>query len=406
MFHPKQLIWLFVSILFFTQVSAQEMWEFDDWYETEWSEMCEWDEYSDAPGGHFWFDTEYLYWKIKDSPVPVPLVVKGVVGSPAFFGAPGTSVKIGKENFEHNWRSGVKATIGYWFDDEECLGADISYFFVPNGSKSKSTSSNGQLGSALLIIPFNNVLTGRENATGLAIPGSFEGEATLKIVNRMQGAECNGLLGLPCYYGVNVTALLGFRYWTFNEHLTFTTSSPFIAFPTDVFKTTDKFDVDNNFYGGQLGLFLEYIGCDYFVSLEGKVAFGTMYSEVSINGNLVTNDFTGFGPTLTFPGGYFALPTNIGTYRTSKFAAIPEVNLNFGYRLMDCLELQIGYSFLYASNVFWSGKQIDRTINPTQAPSYSGNPTETLAGEARPKALKKRDDLWAQGLNAGIVFRY
>ena len=41
---------------------------------------------------------------------------------------------------------------------------------------------------------------------------------------------------------------------------------------------------------------------------------GAMVQSVDVSGSLVTNDYSNFGPTQTFSGGYFALPTNIGSY--------------------------------------------------------------------------------------------
>jgi len=227
--------------------------------------------------------------------------------------------------------------------------------------------------------------------------------------NQVQNAELNGLMTLPFDCCVNMALLGGFRYWNFNESLTFTTNSPYLHLPDDVFITTDKFDVQNNFYGGQLGVVMDY-KCNCFdINMKAKIALGANCGQVDIHGSLLTNEFNpveGVGAAETYTGGFFALPTNIGNHKKTYFSVIPEININFGYQIMDCLRLQVGYTFLYVSNVLWAGKQIDPNLNPTQMPAYEYVPSPALAGEATPEVLMHTDDFWTQGVNVGLVFTF
>jgi len=377
------LKWTLSALLLFTQIQAQDT---------------------------IWGNVDYIYWKIQNSPEDVPLVIQGptLAVPPPVLGAPDTSVVLGGKKIDTGWRSGVKASLGLCFNSEYGIGTEINYFILPGISKTHSVSSDGSPTSPLLLVPFFNVVTGMEDSTAISHPLlMFEGTATLKFANKMQGAEWNITTTLPsCYCGFKGFGFAGFRYWNFREHLTFTTSSPLLPPVTETYKTKDRFSVENNFFGGQLGLVWE---CDYgcfSFNARGTVALGAMCERVVIKGNLLTNEYNGFGSVQEFLGGYFALPTNIGKHSQTKFAAIPELNVAIGYQLFDGMRVKLGYTFMYVSNMLWAGKQIDRDINPTQAKTYTKAHTPMLDGEASPKAHLKTASLWVQGLQAGIEFGF
>lgn len=362
----------------------------------------------------FWVDAEYLYWQIQDAPHVVPLVASGPTYTPVL-GQDGTTVVLGGKKVKEDWRSGGKFSLGYWLDDERCLGVEANYFFLPNESKHHSVFSSGQPGSGFLSTPFYNVITNAEdafpisNSDPLLGDGAFSGLASYKLRNEMQGAELNALLVWHEACEWKVGLLAGFRYLNFDEKFSFVTNSPYLAFPEDVFITTDKFDVQNNFYGGQIGIGLDYATDCFSFDLKGKVALGATYGKVDIHGHLLTNDFNvvpSTGEPLVYAGGIFALPTNIGNHKKTFFTVIPEVNVNFGYQVMDCLRLKLGYSFLYVSKVLRATTQVNRYINPTQSAAIEFVPNPALVGEASPKAHKKTDSLWAQGLNVGLEFSF
>lgn len=342
-----------------------------------------------------WADADYLYWKIKDSPESVPLLIEqSLPASDVVFGG----------NLKNGWRSGGKFGLGYWFDDSSLLGGEVSYFFLAEGTKSQTIHSNG---SQLLSVPFFNVLTGIKEFSNVALPGVFSGNAKLKLSNFMQGSELNMVANIPYHCSFSFGVLAGFRYWNFNEELSLKTDSPFIPpFPSDIFLTTDKFQAENNFYGGQIGGKIDYCCSQFFVSLKGKIALGTIQQVAEIKGYLTTNDFTGFGPTETYPGGYFTMPSNIGRHKTHRFAVIPEMNLCLGYQLKEKWLVTVGYTFLCVSSVLWAGNEIDPQINPSQSSVLSNTSTPVLVGEARPKALLKSSSLWVQGFNVGLQWTF
>ncbi len=329
---------------------------------------------------HFFAEGEYLCWWLKSSPEPVPLVLEGSFGVElsAGLGLPGTKVVLGDKDVNLGTRSGARFTVGGWFNST--IGLEANYLFLPKKSKTYSASSSGQLGSPYLILPFIDATTGEESSNLIADPGQFSGWASEDIQNEMMGAEGDILGRIYCSKIIDLSVLSGFRWWNFDEKLTFQTESLSITSPLEIVQTKDTFHVRNNFYGGQVGIDARFSWKCVTLQTLAKVALGGMNSNVTINGNLSTNEFNGFGDLQTFPGGYFAQPTNEGKTSHTKFALLPEFDLNLGFQIVKWASLQIGYTFLYATNALWAGNTIDREINPSQAPAISMDPSIAVVG--------------------------
>jgi hypothetical protein len=264
-------------------------------------------------------------------------------------------------------------------------------------------SSDGSPGSALLAFPFSDPTLPGENSSFIANPGAFAGHAVLTVSDFLQGLDVNLVHNAYNVNGIRLDLLGGFRWVNLQENLSFITDSPSVApNPPDFFHTFDRFNANNNFYGGQLGLRASYDNTRLFFNATGKLALGGTFEHLFVNGR-TTTDAGGFASA---PGAYLTQPTNIGTASLGQFAVVPEVNLNFGVRLNPWASIVVGYSFLYVSSVARPGDQIDRVINPTQASAITGVFPGGLSGPARPALNIHSSDFWAQGLNFGFVLRY
>lgn len=364
-----------------------------------------------------WGSAEFLLWWVQGTPVPVPLLTTGPLGvvgpdgRPGTLGRPGTHVLAGDTNQDFAALPGGRFVVGMWLGDEQTVGVEGSYFFLQEQSTANGFSGPGTPGSLPLSIPYFNAVLGAEDSTGVALPRAvmpFAGSAELAQSVWFQGFEATGVYSLartPCR---RVELLAGFRYLNLAERLGLATSS--INTPPqapDIFRTFDHFQTDNDFYGGQLGVRAEYSRSWWFVNAAGKLGLGGVRQATEITGVLATNDFTNLGPVQYFPGGYLALPTNIGRHSKTAFAVVPEVNVNIGWQPASWLRIFTGYSFVYLSHVARPGDQIDRVINPIQGPAYFVAPPGTpLTGPARPTYLGRDSDFWAQGLNFGVELRY
>ncbi|MBA2369222.1 MAG: BBP7 family outer membrane beta-barrel protein [Candidatus Protochlamydia sp.] len=377
---------------------------------------CECDDCYACDCSQFWFEVDFLYWKIKQSPKVIPLVFAGpfnALETPTLF-SQNTKVVLGNRSTQNNGRSGMEFAFGYHFTGPLQFSTELSYFFLTKVKHSHRVQSNDFNDDEIpspdfpdnffLAIPFYDVTTGLESSVFIAKPGEFAGKAELKVSNWMQGFEWNFSSlpnTLPFCTDIEIEALGGMRYWNFNEKLVFKTESPSTANP-NVFTTKDQFTTVNSFYGVQAGLKAKWEYCKFLFTAQTKIALGAMDERLYIKGKLLTNDFNNFQGVGEFRGGFFALPTNIGFYDKFKFAYIPEFNLKFSYQLAQCITFDLGYTFFYVSRIFRPQNQLDRRINPAQAAAIQRQALVDVAGVERPKALLRSVDFWTQGLNVGI----
>jgi hypothetical protein len=68
--------------------------------------------------------------------------------------------------------------------------------------------------------------------------------------------------------------------------------------------------------------------------------------------------------------------------------------------LTQHIRAYVGYTFLCWTDVVRPGNQIDLALNPSQIP------TGTLTGPARPTFTRHESDVWVQGVNLGLEFRF
>jgi hypothetical protein len=342
---------------------------------------------------------ELLYAWFKHSPTPVPVITD------SYLDDPDVNVLLGGGSMNTNPNAGVRLTGTYRVDSR--MGIELSGFYIPNRSTSSSVSSTGQPGSVDLYLPYFDVPDNRENVTEISYWPDYRGSAQATLSNNLGGGELNMTWSMPPSDVWRIDLLGGFRFIQLRESYTITTSSPYNPpNPVDVWNTTDAFDARNRFYGLQVGGRAVYERGPWLGSFVGKVALGTMQQRVSVNGSLETNDYNNYGPTQTYPGGYFALPTNIGDHSRNTFAVVPEVAINLGYRLTPQASVFVSGSFLYLSNVARPGEQINRNINPTQSVAYGFDPPANLAGLAQPSFNFNTTDFWATTVSIGFAYRF
>jgi hypothetical protein len=373
---------------------------------------------------HLWGGVEYLLWWVKDGPLPYPLVTTGPgdADNPGALGHGGvpflTGPNVGYDNF-----SGVRATIGGWFDGaENCLGVELSGFLSPQSTKTRVANSdangNPVVAFRYLDPPDENGVTA-EDAFQAAVPpgnpsgvGPFAGGVAVISRTRLWGSEFNGVVSV---FDVNprLQLLGGFRYADLEENLeldftrgaidpgmVFFQGTSFAA--PSVVSSTDNFHVRNQFYGGQVGLRGEYHFGRVFVAAAGKIALGTTHEVLNVSG--LSTLITPGSPAMTAPGGQFADLSNSGRFSMDEFAVMPEMQLKLGVQVTSMLRGFVGYNFLYWSRVIRPGNQVDLTVD-THAdqidPAFVAGTTATY-----PQAHFQHSDFWAQGVNCGLELEF
>lgn len=345
---------------------------------------------------HVWFIGEGLYWWTKASPVPVPLITPL---DP--LGQPSSPPLLGNQDIDQGGRGGGRFTLGFTLDDAQVWALEFNYLFLATSAVTQTVHSDAGPGSATLVLPYFDPTLPGESFTYLANPGFYSGTAGLRAREYLQSGEINLWFTAEKTNSTRLDLLGGFRWLDLEERLTLFTDSPNLA-QDDIFQTYDDFQTSNNFYGGQIGLRGTYDDPRFYLNATAKLGLGATVERVRANGGTF---IANAGGAYEFPGGYLTQPTNIGIQSRSRFAVVPEVGVNCGIKLAPWANLIVGYSFLYVSSVARPGEQIDRVINPTQAPSISGN-FPALSGPARPALAVNDTDYWAQGVNFGLELKF
>lgn len=365
-------------------------------------------DYSYDDGASYWFGAEYLYWKVQDDKKLIPIIVESPVipESTPLFEIPSDQIVLGNRKAESKWRSGGRFSLGFWCDDCCGTGVELNYLYLGKSQTKRSASSDGALTSPYLAIPYIDTNTGLQNLIPIAFPGAFSGIATYKITNKLQGAELNSITHLNFCSDWDMDVLGGLRYLNFTESFHFDTSSPNIGDVQNIYYTRDKFNMTNNFYGIQLGVNFKWEAYSFFCNIKTKLGIGAMCQSSKVKGHFYVNDFTGFTAVQKLKGGYYALPSNIGSRSVTRFSVLPEVDVNLGYQITEALQINVGYNFLYVTNVLRAGRQLDRKINPTQSSLYEYTPAPVLVGAKRPKHHLRSSDIWIQGLSTGLEYSF
>jgi hypothetical protein len=360
----------------------------------------------------FWARGEYLLWWLSQDHLPSVLTAGNLTGG-GVLGQPGTTVLVGGNSLDRDQRSGGQFTLGGWITDYHGFGLEGSFFILEGISRTFSTSGTGAVGTEVISRPFFNLLTGREDAFPVVVPGTSSGTATATSAGvhcdegRFMGAELHFIGNICCDADCRFDFLIGYRYLSLNDHFameqdTLVSPSIFNGFTSSALTILDRFDSSTRFNGGQIGLRGEW-RCDRW-SVQGtaKVSFGASDESVSIAGE--TASFASNRPPIVLPGGFLATMANSGSFTNEEFAIVPELNLTVGYLVCDWLKLTLGYNALYWSNVARAGAQIPNAINTLNVPAISGILNSSVT--TPPLATIHCNDFWAHGLTAGIELRF
>jgi hypothetical protein len=173
---------------------------------------------------------------------------------------------------------------------------------------------------------------------------------------------------------------------------------------------TDRFATSNQFYGGQVGAEGRWMFGRLTLDGRVKLALGITQQELTVDGN---QQIIGRNNPDPRPGGLLALPSNIGSFSSSRFSVVPEVGGSVGYYVTDWMRLSVGYNFLYWSSVIRPGDQIDRNLNSDQIPNFNLVPVAgggfrpaRISTDPPPQRLFNPTDYWAHGLTFGVEVNF
>jgi hypothetical protein len=354
-----------------------------------------------GPYGRFWAELDALVWWVQGDRPP-PLLTASPAGTAlsqaGVLGAPGTITLAGGREFNDDVRSGFRLNVGYWFNPLQTVGIQVGAFWLDNNNSSVAFSSDG---SAILARPFVSTTTGLQSSELIAFPGVSAGGAIVSGHSSMNGWDIAIRENACCCCNYRIDAILGYRQLRLSDQLDVDESATSLggALPAGTqLVSADRFCTSTDFYGAELGFLGEY-RCQGWV-IEGIVKMDVGWNASRININGATLVAPPGQPTTLLPGGFLALPSNIGLYHTGNATLIPELGLNIAYDLNEHWRLRGGYNFLFWDNVNRPGQHIDTTINPNQLPPQSGGVP------ARPAPTHDETDLFVHGMNFGVEVRY
>jgi hypothetical protein len=359
---------------------------------------------------------EYLLWWSKRGPLDTPLVTTGSLADafPGALGQPNTSALLNMGNpFDYETTSGVRMTLGYWFDRQGTFGIEGTGLILEQRSSNHFFSSNGS-GAPLLGSPFFNTLLGRQDFNDIAIPLTAVGTIDVSSSTQLYGFELNTISNLyrdDCW---SADVVVGFRWLGLDEHLVFqdaTTGAPGVtsffdgvAFPPPAITTnTDNFTTHNHFYGANIGGRFEYKTGNVLLGAGVRVGLGDTNEVIDTHG-FSTLRVGPVGPVAVTGGGIYAGPNNSGKFEQDTFAWVPEVDLKIGYQFNCHCSAFVGYTFMYWSDVVRPGDQIDNRVNPTKVPTFAA--FGGAGGGPNPLPFFSTTDYWIQGVSFGVEIKF
>lgn len=352
-----------------------------------------------GPDGRAWGRFEWLYWAgsgqslpplVTVSPPDTPRPVAGVPGQPL------TLTQFGGARANNDFRDGFRFTGGWWTDDTHTTGWEADFFFLSRSREAYATSSDG---SAVIARPFFNAAAGVPDAELVSFPGVVAGTITADATSQVIGGGLSRLSNLCCAPNGRVDLILGVRYLHLGDTVSVTEDLTALGIasrvtPGTTFVVNDRFATSNDFYGGVIGVSGERRFGPYFVGGRMSVALGGVVQTTSIDGSTTIGG-------IPQSGGLLALPSNVGSYRRSAFAVVPEAGLRAGFQVTPHARVYGAYNFLYLSDVTRAGDQTDTQVNPALLP-----PRGNVAGPAVPAFQDRTTDFWLQGVSLGVEVRY
>ena len=116
-----------------------------------------------------------------------------------------------------------------------------------------------------------------------------------------------------------------------------------------VFDIFERYATWNEFHGADLGLqmWTDVWGCT--VEMLAKLALGSVSRTVEIDGETLVDEPG--SPVSISPGGLYALPSNMGRYRTTRAAVLPEFGIRLRRRISHSFILSAGYTVIVLDDV-------------------------------------------------------
>ncbi|MCE9525095.1 MAG: BBP7 family outer membrane beta-barrel protein [Planctomycetales bacterium] len=324
---------------------------------------------SDWCGDHcgprlWWIRKEGLLFWGKGRSLP-PLVTTSDTPVPP----PGTTVLFGGQTENSNARVGARVDFGTFLGCDEFIGVGGRFWGLANDDTSFSLNST-DLSGQTIERPF---LQAPNTPNSLVIADPFnEFNGNIRITTRSEVFGADAYVRVRCRQSCmsRTDFVTGYQFTRINESLRIASDTQ-----NGSLVVNDYYGTYNEFHGGVLGVLHDYnYGCVNLMLLA-RVGLGNMHQTA-----------VALGETNGQQGGLY-VESNAKVVR-DKFCAAPELSATLGYQFSPCMQIHIGYTMLYWSNVARPEAVIDQV---------RGDNTSIVFRDS---------SFWVQGVSGGLTVTF
>ena len=314
-------------------------------------------------------------------------------------GQAGTQILAGQNREFRDMTAGGRFTLGTWLDHQQCRSLVVRGW---SATEDKFSFNADQDLFPVIARPFLNVSDGQaaeQDTQIVAFPDRATGSIVLGGSSDVFGGDIQVRQFAYCRYGATVDLLYGYQYMRLNEDLrianTSTSLNDDFAPVGSLISVTDRFEAENEFHGGQLGLTTNYReGCWSFASLL-KVGFGSLRRRAQLEGSTFTSID---GANAVDPNGLLVRSTNRGTINDDTFGWVPELDVSLGWQRYPQFDVTVGYNIIAMTEAL----QVSGIIDPDLASNLADPPTE----DQRPTSALRYKTFYVQSIQFGVRYVY
>ncbi|WP_158265069.1 BBP7 family outer membrane beta-barrel protein [Blastopirellula marina] len=334
-----------------------------------------------------------VMWR-KGSNLP-PLLTTSAPVDEGVIGAPTTQTLFGGNEQGHAL-TGMRLTGGLWLDNYQNWSIGGSFMALEREVLGINTTSTQ---FPVLAFPFYDTNANANSSIVVALPGTGNNAAdntsvNIRKTNNFYVGDTFITKHVFTSHANRVDFLVGYNFARIDDAMAMRTQ--YTAQQTmggsvpqgTVVSLADNFLAKNEFNGAEFGLIFDFQDGPFTWRAMGKISVGGMHQRMAISGSR-TEDV--FGTVDTFNGGVYARDSNIGSYSRDVFCFIPEGSLDLIYALTCNVDLKVGCTYIYVSDVALAQSALPGTINPN-----GGDPVFNWGS----------DDYWALGATFGVDFHY
>lgn len=310
------------------------------------------------PTWRTWGGAEFLLGTGR--PVAVPAVVTtgpaaAGIGTAGSLGGPGTTPLFGGRKMLGDWRGGLRAEMGVWFDDHHTWGAMGRFYSLYSTSDQFVGTGNGaNVVNLPQLVPFADTTV--QFPIYVGFPGLTTGTVSTTAQTYFAGGDLSLRRSLVRTSRWQLDALFGYRQLYLHDELgaEFAAAGTVVPDPlTPVLSGGDSIRTYNHFFGAHLGIIGSVTRNRWTLEGQTAVALGVNASDL----NFDRTRAAGIGPL-----GPVTLVDNEVRDRSSYFGTVWEGGVKAWYRVGENFRVSFGYTALAWWNVRRAQEQF--TLGP------------------------------------------